>query len=133
MADDDEYDEYKLLLERALKADGRVGYKVEFGPSGWIASMPTTTEAGSQYNRVWAPLQINAEAFCLAVQLRMQVFYSDNLPPEKGLPRAGAVAVIGDQFFYESVDPRWSRGIKSGEMDAMRRAIIRAAASTIKD
>jgi hypothetical protein len=116
----------KQLLERAAKAAGITIDKSETNGGGrGNTGLDIMGNAVLDWHNfiTWNPLSNDGDAFKLAVKLGIKVCYERNAPPELGLPRECAIAVLNGKYYSEVNDRDPSA--------AMRRATVRAAAGEL--
>lgn len=109
------------LLELAAKAAGvAVQKQSPWGGFDDRLGLYELASDGSHVISKWNPLEDDGDALRLAVKLGIKASYERNAPPELGIPRECAIAVLNGKYYSESNnrDPE----------SAMRRAIVRAAA-----
>ncbi|AXY83347.1 hypothetical protein [Acidovorax phage ACPWH] len=111
------------MLELAAKA---AGYDVRWHEQWacYVHVAPHNTDnppslAGQR--QVWVPLTDDGDALRLAVKLGIRFQYDRNAPPELGLPRECATALINGRWYAKAP-------AHGGPEAATRRVIVRAAA-----
>lgn len=116
----------KQLLERAAKAAGITIDKSEtngggIGNTGFDIMGNAVLDWHN--STTWNPLSNDGDALKLATKLGIKASYEHNAPPELGLPRECAIAVLNGKYYSE---------VNNRDPDAaMRRAIVRAAAGDL--